>query len=460
MADKLRPATEANAPAAAGEPASDNPMKRYRPARSDYRSRSHRSAHDSAGGAAGAPHPQVPVHPLIPRGEAEMIDTPGGLKALVARLRGAERFAYDSEFIGELTYVPKLCLIQVASAESVSLIDPLAKMDLSPFWEVLCDGAIEKVVHAGSQDLEPVFRHMKRAPANVFDTQIACGFIGMAYPVALGKMVREIVGVPLGKGLTFTHWDQRPLSAMQLRYAADDVRYLIAARDQIGRRLEALGHAAWAAEECRMLCEPRLYQFDPDHQYRRVRGATSLNPAGLAILRELVIWRDGAARAHDLPPRAFLKDEILLDLARNPVKSVEKLARIKGLPRPVELAHGGEMVEAIARAAAIPHAQLPTTKQREETPMEKFRADSLWTATEAICFGRGIDPNLVASRQEIGVLYRHLTAGEKVGEGDVRMLEGWRRAAVGEAIIGMVKGGVAARMGWESGALRTIVSGE
>src|SRR5207248_1881396 len=163
----------------------------------------------------------------------------------------------------------------------VSLIDPLAKMDLSPFWEVLCEEGIEKVVHAGSQDLEPVFRHMKCPPANVFDTQISCGFIGMSYPVARGKMVREIVGVRLGEGL--------------------------------------------------------------------------------AILRELVIWRDGAARAHDLPPRAFLKDEILLDLARNPVKSVDKLARIKGLPRPVELAHGGEMVEAIARAAAIPHAQLPTT---------------------------------------------------------------------------------------------------
>src|SRR5205807_5496793 len=125
-------------------------------------------------------------------------------------------------------------------------------------------------VHAGSQDLEPVFRHIKCPPANVFDTQIACGFIGMSYPVALGKMVREIVGVPLGKGLTFTHWDQRPLSPMQLRYAADDVRYLIAAREEIGRRLEALGHAQWAAEECRTLREPTLYQFDPDHQYRRV----------------------------------------------------------------------------------------------------------------------------------------------------------------------------------------------
>lgn len=439
--DPAAPPPSLDAPAA-------NPMKNYRPARSDYRSRSHQSAHDEPH-AAHAPPPQ---HPLIPRGEADMVDTAAELEALVTRLRAARRFAYDSEFIGELTYIPKLCLIQCACAQRVSLIDPLASLDLTPFWDLLCDPAVEKIVHAGSQDLEPVFRHTKRVPANVFDTQIAAGFIGLSYPASLSKLVREFTGVQLGKGLTFTHWDQRPLSAMQLRYAADDVRYLIAARQEIGQRLEALGHTAWAAAECQTLCDPSLYQFDPDHQYRRVRGATSLNPVGLAILRELVIWRDAAARAHNIPPRAFLKDEIVLDLARNPIKSVDKLAKIKGLPRPVELAHGGEIVAAIARGAAVPHAKLPSTKQREETPAEKFRADSLWTATEALCFGRGIDPNLVASRAEIGQLYRHLTAAEKAA--DVRLLSGWRREAVGEALLAMFSGGGSVTMHWGEGTLR------
>jgi ribonuclease D len=427
--------------------AADNPMKRYRPARSDYRARSHQSAHDGVGH-----HPAPPDHPLIPPGEADIIDSAAGLSSLVTRLRASGRFAYDSEFIGELTYIPKLCLIQVATTERVSLLDPLVKLDLTPFWELLCDSAVEKVVHAGAQDLEPVFRHMSCPPANVLDTQIAAGFIGLTYPVALGKLVREIVGVQLGKALTFTHWDQRPLSAMQLRYAADDVRYLMAVREEIGRRLAALGHTAWAAAECATLCDPALYQFDPDHQYRRVRGATSLNPAGLAILRELVIWRDTAARSHDIPPRAFLKDEVCLELARTPVKSVEKLAKIKGLPRPVELAHGSEIVAAIAKGAAVPHAQLPSTKQREETPSEKFRADSLWTATEALCFGRGIDPNLVASRAEVGQLYRHLTAGAEAD--DVRLLSGWRREAVGEALLSLVRGGEGVSMGWREGSLR------
>ncbi len=426
---------------------SDIPSKKYRPGRSDYRSRSHDYAHHDTGGN----HPQPPTHPLIPRGDAEMISTAIGLKALLAQLRAAGRFAYDSEFIGELTYIPKLCLIQVASTEQVWLIDPLAGLDLMPFWELLCDPAIEKIVHAGSQDLEPVCRHTKRSPANIFDTQIAAGFIGMTYPVSLTRLVREITEVPLGKGLTFTHWDQRPLSASQVRYAADDVRYLLAVRDEIGRRLESRGHTAWAMTECATICDPSLYRFDPDHQYRRVRGATSLHPTGLAVLRELVIWRDGCARAHDLPPRSFLRDEILIDLARNPVKSLDQLNRVRGLPRPVEMGHGSEIVAAIARAAAMPQDDLPSTRQREETPTEKYRADSLWCAVEALCFGRGIDPGLIANRSEIGQLHRHLTTGEDPG--DVRLLTGWRREAIGEPLLALVQRAASLDMRWNDGSM-------
>ena len=75
---------------------------------------------------------------------------------------------------------------------------------------------------------------------------VAAGFVNLPYPVSLSKLMGELTGARLGKGLTFSHWDQRPLSAMQLRYAADDVRYLPLARQEMGRRLEASGRVAAA----------------------------------------------------------------------------------------------------------------------------------------------------------------------------------------------------------------------
>jgi ribonuclease D len=425
-------------------------VKRARYARSQHRARQHTDAHNEQHA-----HAAVPELPNVPRGDAEVITSDAGLLGLLDHLRATKRFAYDSEFIGELTYVPKLCLIQVATAERVALIDPLAGVELRPFWELIADDSIEKVTHAGQQDVEPVIRHLGREARNVFDTQIACGFIGMAYPVALSKLVAEMVGAKLGKGLTFTHWDQRPLSASQLRYAADDVRYLPALRVEIGKRLDAAGHMKWARQEFDAMCDARLYQFDPDTAYLRVRGATSLSAQGLAILRELVIWRNGVARSHDVPPRAFLKDEILVDLSRSPVKTLEKLDRVRGLPRPVEHAHGKEIVEATLRGIATPPGKFPFARHSEPSPTERFRADALWAAAQCICTGQGLDPALVASRQEVGEFLHEATTSRGVSP-EQTLLNGWRREALGEKLLELLRGSGDVTLCWKDKALRLV----
>lgn len=410
-----------------------------RPPRFQHRQLNHESAHSEMDEAAATIRP-VDL-PLVPAGPAPLVCTKDELISLVARLRQAGSFAYDSEFIGELTYVPKLCLIQVASAQEVALIDPLADLDLTPFWELICDPSVEKTVHAGEQDIEPVFRHVHGAPANLFDTQIAAGFIGLPYPLALSKLVGELVHVRLGKGLTFTHWDKRPLTVQQLRYAADDVRYLPAVRAELGRRLDAAGHAAWAKEESAGLCDESLYQFDASTAYMRIRGATSLPPVGLGILREVTAWRDAVAQAEDLPPRSLIRDEVLLELARHPVRDLASLSRIRGLPRPVEARFGPDIVAAIAKARSLPPAELPVIKHYEPSPPEKFKSDALWSMTECLCFGRGIDPTLVTSRQEIGTLIRHHTTGHAEPTADVpRLLTGWRRQAIGEDLLQILEG--------------------
>lgn len=434
-------------------------VRRARFARSHHRAKQHADAHDEpdereTGGGDQAPREDRPPQPLVPQNDASVVTTSDGMTELISHLRDTGSFAYDSEFIGELTYIPKLCLVQVATTQRVALIDPLADIDLRPFWELIADPAVEKIVHAGEQDVEPVVRHLGTEAKNVFDTQIACGFIGMAYPVALAKLVGELTGAKLGKALTFSHWDQRPLSPSQLRYAADDVRYLPALRERIGRRLDETGHWEWARQEFDAMCDARLYQFDPETAYLRVRGATSLSAHALAVLRELVIWRDAVARAHDVPPRAFLKDEILIDLSRNPVKSLERLDRVRGLPRPVEAAHGREIVEATLRGLATPPGKFPFARAFEPSPSERFRADAVWAAAQCICIGRGIDPALVTSRQEVGEFVRHLNHDRDPKDSPI--LKGWRREALGEPLLELMTRGGRVALDWKDGALRTV----
>jgi ribonuclease D len=432
-------------------PASDG--RRPRPPRFQHRAHRHTQAHAES---ALMDPPPICDNPLVCNDEPRLVARQQDLVELIVDLRKAGSFAFDSEFIGELTYIPKLCLIQAASTTCIALIDSLAELDLTPFWELVADPSIEKIVHAGQQDVEPLFRAIGRPPAGLFDTQISTGFIGLGHPLSLSKLIYTLVGAKLSKGLTFTHWDRRPLSAQQLRYAANDVRYLPVARQAIGRRLEELGHTAWAMEESASLADPALYQFDPQTQYLKIRGSSGLSPRNLAVLRELTAWRDQAAQQENLPPRSLLRDEILLDLARTPIESTAALNRVRGLPRPVESAYGPQIVAATARGLVLPPEQCPPSRNHDPAPDEKFRADALYIAAQCLCAGRQIDPSLLTSRQEIGELYRLVCAGESTG--GLRIMQGWRRVAVGQMLLDMMAGRASFAADWANGSLHATAT--
>lgn len=368
----------------------------------------------------------------MPRDPPQFIAARDELIGLIDELRRAGSFAYDSEFIREQTYFPRLCLIAVATTQRVALIDPLAELDLRPFWELIADPHVEKILHAGYQDLEPVVRVLDQPPANIFDTQIASGFAAMPYPLGLRKLVAQMMSAPMGSALTFTRWDRRPLSELHQRYAADDVRYLIAIRHELESRLRALGHVQAAREQCASLGETSLYRFDPDTQYRRVRKAKALGPRELALLRELVQVRDQAARQRDLPPRTVLKDEVLIRLARQPVKKHEALFRVRGLPRSVAENYGQSILDATQRGLTTPPEQRPAKLKTEEPPDMRFHVDGLWAAVQSYCFGRGIDPALVSSREEMAQVYRAFASEENPE--NLGVMRGWRGNLVGGVI--------------------------
>lgn len=401
----------------------------------DYRAK-HRALAHQAAHAQGDSHSQetvIPEHLPAPRGKAELIQSDADLLNLLTELRQSGSFAYDSEFIGESSYHPRLCLIQVATINRIALIDPLSDIDLMPFWQLLSDPAVEKIVHAGAQDVEPVARLSGQPARNVLDTQIMAGFCAMAYPTSLAKLIGELTGVSLEKGLTFTFWEQRPLSNKQMRYAADDVRYLPAAAIELKKRLEKTGHTGWARAECNQLCDPQNYGFNPETAVEKVRGAGGLEPRELNVLRELVLWRDAMAREVNLPARSFLRDEVLIDLCRVMPRKKEQFNKIRNLPRPVIERHADVLMVLIERGASASTDGVEVLRGIEPTPTERFQADALWTMAQAICIGQSIDPALVTSAKEISLLYHHLRDGTDFS--GLRLMKSWRKQALGDKLI-------------------------
>jgi ribonuclease D len=218
--------------------------------------------------------------------------------------------------------------------------------------------------------------------------------------------------------------------------------------------LEATGHAAWAREECETLCDPASFRTDPGADYARIRGAGALTGCGLAVLRELLVWRDEAARRHDTPPRSFIKDEVLLEIARHPVKTVEGLSKVRGLPRPVEQEEGANIVAAVSRGFGVPEAERPVVQNTEETPPERFAIDSLWATVQAWCAGQAVDPALVSSRAEISKLYREIAA-RGIESANGRVTQGWRKELLGGRLKAFLQGAGSMRFRWEGGALRS-----
>ncbi|RPI61448.1 MAG: hypothetical protein EHM48_05630 [Planctomycetaceae bacterium] len=394
-----------------------------------WREISHRESHSQTEEQAAGP---VHAHPLASAAPPIIVTTDAAMAEMVSHLKHAGSFAFDSEFIGERSYEPQLCLLQTATRESVFIVDPLASMDLLPLWELIVSPKVEKIVLAGQQDFGPAVQRTNKPPANIMDLQIAAGFIHTDYPLSLVKLIAEFVGVSLGKGLTFTHLDNCPLSPVQLRYAADDVRYLPAAREAIGKRLAESGRVAWAREECAASLEDiSLYQPAPETLYLRVRGRDRLGRQPLAILRELAMVRDRAAASENVPPRTLLKDEILLSMARHPIGKLEDLDRVSGLPRNVEAKYGHDFLDATVQAMALPENRWPA-RDASVRPATQDHIDKIYADINKVCIEQSIAPALVASRKDVARASRVIGGGKTPQP--VRLLQGWRKELLNDLL--------------------------
>ncbi len=415
--------------------------------RRSRRDRHHQASHSGT----QTPPPPIPDHPAVPGESTSFVTTADELEDVVGHIRETGAFAYDTEFIGEETYVPHLCLVQLATRKRLFLVDPLAVPDLEPVWSMIADPELQTLVHAGDQDLEPIQRCIGRCPANIVDTQIAAGFVGQSYPLSLARTVEVMTGYQVTKGMTFTKWDERPLSDMQKRYAADDVRYLPLVWERMKEQLEANGHLDKCLEECQRGCRPGAFDIKLEHVCRKFHRRNQLRRNQWYRLCSLVLLRNDLARTANVPPRTLIPDGSLSDLARRRIDSVDAMGAIKGLPRPTIQRYGTEILAALEDGH--PTESLPELppKLREESATDRIRIDSIWTALSCWCLAEQIAPSLVTSRSELA---EWILSGASDDGSRSLWSDGWRLEHAGGFLDPFLKGDLELSMEWKEERLR------
>ncbi len=358
----------------------------------------------------------------------------------------AGRIALDTEFMGEGRYRTLLCLIQLGvpqgdSSERIELLDPLAEdFEGAPLARVLADPGVRVVVHAGRQDIALIRRRLGVEPCNVFDTQVAAGFVGLPAQASYELLLDQLLGVRVAKSASFTRWDARPLSPEQLAYAREDVVHLLALASELERRLAEIGRLEWAREECEPL-QRATDERDPAVVFARLPRIRSLNAAAQTLARELVRWREELAAAHDRPVQSVLSDAALVEVAKRRPRSTEALSQVRGVNPSSLRRRGQDLLEALRRASTLPAESLP----RQPRPPSPDPEDApLVALIEALVRARateaGLAYELLASRADLQAIVAASRAGE---EADVRTLRGWRLELVGAEVLELLEGGLA-----------------
>lgn len=215
-----------------------------------------------------------------------MAATPDTLRAVVEAIHAAPVVGFDTEFVGEHSYEPQLCLLQISTGGATWIIDPLVGLDLNSFWSALTAPGREVVALAARQEILFCTKYAGRPPAQVFDPQLAAGLVGLGYPLSHTNLVRKVLDVTVPAGETFTDWRKRPLSLKQIEYAAADVQHLLEVRVRLLERARQLNRLDWVRGECADLVT-RVVKSEAEERWWRVSGATGLNRRGMGVLREL-----------------------------------------------------------------------------------------------------------------------------------------------------------------------------
>ncbi len=374
----------------------------------------------------------------------QLIEDQNSLNLLCEQLAKAKVLAIDTEFVRTRTLYAKLGLLQVCDGEQLALIDPLAIDDLTPFWQLLTNAGITKVLHACSEDLEVFLTAGNCKPVNLIDSQIMMSFLGHGLSLGYAAMVKHYTDIELDKSESRTDWIKRPLTEKQLAYASADVDHLFSIYPKLLAEITQAGFLAYAQQETQSMIDKKFTPINDSEMYLNIKMSWRLNPKQLNTLKYLASWRFQQAQKRDLPIGFVAKDHTLMALAQSNPATVNAMSMLEGAEE-LDIRHKGKaMLAVLTQADKAEVSSYPTKINRlDEYPGYK----QIFKQVKAFLVKSSEQNNLaienIASKKQINqFLTWQFDLNDARNNADkVDLISGWRNALFGQTLLEFAKQG-------------------
>ena len=375
-------------------------------------------------------------------GSTELITDSSELLSVIDQCFKLEAYALDTEFHREKSYYPKLALLQINFGTGVALVDPTA-ISLIPLQELFHSEQIA-VMHACAQDLEVLQHYCKARPKEIFDTQIAAGFLGLRTP-SLSALHERFLKKKLPKGERLTDWLQRPLSKRQIEYAAADVADLLEIFEILTSELIKRKRLDWAKDEFEVVKSRMNGSKDPSESWIRIKETRHLGAKGRGVAQAIAEWRETEAQSLDVPVRFILSDIAVVSISQKVPKTIDELLAVRGVDKKRFSGDRARKILELVSHGKDKKVDIPSEKNEKQLDLNLRPAVALISAWLAqFAKDSDLDPALLGTRADIESLLR--------GDSQSRLSEGWRHEYVGVPIQKLVEG--SASLAFVDGRLR------
>lgn len=364
---------------------------------------------------------------------------------LCGHIRDCGLAGFDTEFVAEDYFRPKLCLMQFATTQRVAAVDPFEIPDLSGWWELMADDSTTIVVHGGREEVRFCHHALGRPPQRLVDVQIAEGLLSRGFPLSYASLAQRVLDTRVHSHETRTEWRRRPLTKEQIDYALDDVRHLPLIWERQRKSLNKRGRLSWAEAEFARFVGDAI-RDRAGEPWRRLSGVPKLSRRGMGIVRELFAWRERAAAERDRPARNILRDDLLVEVAKRQPKSHEDVNSVRGMQRRDYARLAPELIDCVQRALALPEADLPQkSPPLPAVAQNEVLGKILGIALAQRCAELGISTTLVGTASDLQELVRWDLIDRK-RTAKPRLMQGWRAEVCGDLLSHVLEGKVALRI--------------